>query len=171
MLTIMLPADDTNEAVKLTLEHSLVSLSKWESIHEKAFFGQEAKTEEETLSYIQQMILSENPPEDLIDRLTVEDVDTISDYINSKHSATWFREEKETKSSSEVITSELIYYWMIQFQIPFKPVEEWHLNRLMTLIKIAGIKQSKPKRMSRQSLQEQYRRINAERREKFGTAG
>ncbi len=171
MLTIMLPATDDSDAVELKLEHSLVSLSKWESIHEKAFFGREEKTFEDTVSYVEQMILTENPPVKFVERLTKDDFEKIAEYINGKHSATWFREEAPTRAPSEVITSELIYYWMIQFQIPFKPVDEWNLSRLMTLIKIAGVKQSKPKKMSRHSLAEQYRQLNAQRREQYGTAG
>lgn len=171
MLTILLPAIDDLPAVEIHLEHSLVSLSKWESIHEKAFFGKEAKTLDEIGDYVFQMLLTENPPEGLLDRLSSDDYDTISHYINSKQSATWFRDDPNAKPSSEIITSELIYYWMIQFQIPFHPAEEWHLNRLMTLIKICGIKQTKPKKMSANSVREQYRQLNAERRERLGTSG
>lgn len=171
MLTIMLPATDDANAVELKFEHSLVSLSKWESIHEKAFFGRDDKTSEETASYIKQMLLTENPPRDFIDRLSRDSFEKIANYINSKQSATWFRQDDQPKNSSEVVTSELIYYWMIQFQIPFKPADEWHLSRLMNLIKICGIKQSKPKKQSRQSVAEQYRQLNAERRQASGTAG
>lgn len=171
MLTIMLPETDDFDAIKLKFEHSLVSLSKWEAIHEKAFFGREEKTIEETASYIEQMLLNENPPADFLDRLNREQFEQISGYIDSKQSGTWFREDGQSKPSSEIVTSELIYYWLIQFQIPFKPTDEWHLNRLMTLIKVASVKQSKPKKQSKQALAEQYRQLNAERRQKLGTAG
>ena len=171
MLAITLPAIDDIPDVTLHFEHSLVSISKWESLHKKAFFGREAKTPEESESYVQQMVLEENPPEDFTDRLSVDDYTSLAEYINSNQSGTWFREDQEPTPSSDVITSELVYYWLIQFQIPFKPVDEWHFSRLMTLIKIAGVKQSKPKRMSKQAIAEQYRRLNAQRREQSGSAG
>lgn len=172
MLTIILAEDEQHEKAELRLEHSLVSLSKWESIHEKAFFlsGKETHTSEEMLSYIRQMVLNEIPPEDFLDRLSTDDYGKINEYINSKQSATWFREEPGNAKSREVITSELIYYWLIQFQIPFS-CENWHLNRLMTLIKICGIKQTKPKKMSREAMQQQYRDLNAKRRAQLGTNG
>jgi hypothetical protein len=171
MLTITLPATEELPELKLNLEHSLVSLSKWESIHEKAFFGREPMDHELTVSYIQQMVLDFSPEEDWISRLEQEDYDKITDYLNSKQSATWFREEGPTRGPREIITAELIYYWMIGFQIPFKPCEDWHINRLMTLIKICGIKQTKPKKMSRQAQAAEYRRLNQQRREQLGSAG
>lgn len=177
MLSIMLPAIRIEEellpAAEIHLEHSLVSLSKWESIHEKAFFGSGLKdpwTAEETLSYIKQMLLNDPPPR-WIERLQLEDYTTITDYINSSQTATWFREEQNQKSSREVVTNELIYYWMLSLQIPFEPCQNWHVNRLMTLIKICGIKQTKPKKMSRSAQAREYARLNAERRAALGTHG
>ena len=170
MLTIVLAATEDAEAAELQLEHSLVSLSKWEATYEKPFFGKDAKSEEETLTYVSNMLLTKNPPENFLKRLVVEDISSINGYINSKQSATWFREESSGRGSQEIVTAELIYYWMIQFNIPFS-CENWHLNRLMTLIKICGIKQAKPRRMSRQAQAEQYRQLNAQRREQLGTTG
>lgn len=171
MLDILLSATDDLPAVKLSFEHSLVSLSKWESIHEKPFFARNEKSEEESSSYIRQMLLTEDPPENFITRLSKPEYAKIANYINSKQSATTFGFEPESKGSREVITNELIYYWMVQFQIPFQPTETWHLNRLMTLIKIIGVKQSKPKKMSKQQLAEQYRQLNEQRRRESGSAG
>lgn len=170
MLTITLSATDEFESVTLTFEHSLVSLSKWESLHKKPFFSKDDRTAEETTSYIKCMLLTDNIPDEILNRLSSTDVMAIVDYINDKQSATWFRETPEQKKSSEPITSELIYYWLVQFSIPFD-VERWHLNRLMTLIKIAGIKSTKPKAMSKAEQAEQYRRLNAERRAKSGSSG
>lgn len=171
MLDIMLSATDDLPAVKLSFEHSLVSLSKWESIHEKAFYGREPKTEEETESYIRCMLLTEDPPANYFSRLSRPQFERIANYINSKQSATTFGPEPEKRGPSEITTSELIYYWMVQFNIPFEPSETWHINRLMTLIKIAGVKQSKPKKMNKQQLAEQYRSMNEQRRQQLGTAG
>jgi hypothetical protein len=108
--------------------------------------------------------------DDLLNQLSEENVKAIGDYINDKQSATWFRDEGAGKSSNETITSELIYYWLVQFNIPFE-TQYWHLSRLMTLIKIAGIKQTKPKQMSKAQQAEQYRKLNAERRAALGSTG
>jgi len=170
MLTIVLSANDDSEAVELTFEHSLISLSKWESKYKKAFFGKQEKTAEEGAFYIRCMLLTENVPDDFLNRLSPDNVTTITEYVNDKQSATWFREDQSAKANNETITSELIYYWLVQFNIPFE-VETWHLNRLMTLVKIAGIKQTKPKPMSKAQQAEQYRKLNAERRARYGSSG
>jgi len=171
MLTISLSvSDDSDEVVELNFEHSLISLSKWEEFYQKPFFGKDSKSPEEGAYYIKCMLLTENPPEGILNRLSQDDVEVIGNYINDKRSATWFREDKRQKASSETITSELIYYWLVQFNIPFD-VETWHLNRLMTLVKIAGIKNTKPKPMSKAQQAEEYRRLNAERRAALGTSG
>jgi len=170
MLTISVSASEDFDATELCFEHSLVSVSKWESQYKKAFFGKEEKTTEEGAAYIKYMLLTENVPDDFLNRLKPDDVKKITDYINDKQSATWFKEDPNQKNSNEVITSELIYYWLVQFNIPFE-VENWHLNRLMTLVKIVGIKQTKPKPMSKAQQAEQYRRLNAERRAALGSSG
>lgn len=171
MLDIILSADDVLPAVKLSLEHSLVSISKWESEHQKPFFGREAKTHEETESYIKFMLLTEDPPSNFFNRFTETQFQKIADYINSSQTATTFGFEPEQKGRGEVITSELVYFWLIQFQIPFHPTETWHINRTMTLIKIAGIKNSKPKKMSPQQRAEQFRAMNEKRRRETGSSG
>lgn len=173
MLTLMLPEIDGHDAVEVELEHSLVSLSKWEAKHQKAFFGhaRETKTEAEMADYFNNMVVSPKSfKEDIVSRLSEQQVAEIGEYINSKQSATWFNEDPNQRKSTEVVTSELVYYWMISFQIPFE-CENWHFNRLMTLIRICGIKQTKPKRMSKTAQMEQYARLNAERRRKLGTSG
>src|SRR3954467_10439098 len=134
--------------VEFQLEHSLVSLSKWESEFEKPFLGKGAKTPEETLAYIAHMVLTPNPPGDFLQILSKENLESINAYIDRKMTATWFSEQPGGPRSSEVITSELIYYWLTVFQIPFE-CENWHLNRLFTLIRICNVKQAKPKKMTR----------------------
>lgn len=170
MLTIVLSASDDTEAVELSFEHSLISISKWESEYKKPFFGKEKMSAQEGAAYIKHMLVTENVPDDFLNKLSTEQVVTITDYINDKLSATWFREDPNEKKSTEVITSELMYYWLVQFNIPFE-VERWHLSRLMTLVKIAGIKQTKPKPMSKAQQMEQYRKLNAERRAATGSSG
>lgn len=156
--------------VELQLEHSLVSLSKWESEFEKPFLGKGEKTPEEALAYIRYMLVSENPPEDFPAQLSKENMEAINAYIDRKMTATWFSEVRPEPKSSETITSELIYYWMTVFNIPFE-CETWHLNRLFTLIRIANLKQGKPKKMTRAEIMQRNRELNAQRRAQLGTKG
>lgn len=156
--------------VELELEHSLISLSKWESKYQKPFLNTEAKTSEEIFYYVQAMILTPIYPNDIMFRLSKENINTINAYIDSKESATTFGSMPERKGRGEVITSELIYYWMVAFNIPFE-CEYWHLNRLFALIRICNIKNSKPKRMSRNEIASRNRELNAIRRAQYNTSG
>lgn len=154
---------------EVELEHSLLSLSKWESKFEKPFLGKEEKTTEEVLGYIEAMVVGEIP-EGFLAKLSEKHVSEINNYINAKMSATWFSDHSDAPASREVITSELIYYWMISFQIPFE-CETWHLNRLFTLIRICNLKGAKPKKMSRAEIARRNRELNAQRRAQLGTSG
>jgi hypothetical protein len=156
--------------VVLELEHSLVSLSKWESIHEKPFLGKEAKTPQEIVSYVKCMSLGDDIAPEVFDQLNIKHFDEISEHIDAKKSATWFSDQPGTPKSREVITSELIYYWMTVFNIPFE-CERWHLNRLFTLIRICNVKQSKPEKMSRADVAQRNRELNAMRKQQLGTSG
>lgn len=183
MLTLILEAEEawnskTEEfealpEIKLTLEHSLVSLSKWESKFEKPFLTKEPKTTAETLGYIEAMILSPEISPGVIFRFSKSQIDLVNEYIEAKMTATTFGELPEqgrNRARPETITSELIYYWMVAFNIPFE-VEQWHLNRLFALIRICNVKNSKPKRMSKADLARRNRELNDERRRRLGTAG
>jgi hypothetical protein len=156
----------------LELEHSLVSLSKWEQKFQKPFLTKEDKTPTEILWYVKAMILNDVYPEDLIERLTQDNLNDINEYIESSQSATTFGSMPETRSrgKTETITSELIYYWMIAFNIPFE-TQYWHLNRLFSLIRICNVKNSKPKKMSKGEIAQRNRELNAQRRQQLGTSG
>lgn len=158
-----------NEFVDLDFEHSLVSLSKWESIFKRPFLNNKEKTAEETLGYLKAMCLTPNPPEEIFQRLSKANADEINEYIGDSMTATWFRDEGERKSR-EIITAEIIYFWMIEMSIPFE-CQNWHLNRLLTLIRVCNEKRTPPKKMSRASAAADQRRLNAERRAQYGTTG
>lgn len=163
----------TNEFVPeeavLGLEHSLVSLSKWESKWELPFLGDKEKSNEQVLDYVRMMFCGTEFPEELIQFFEAEHYRAINDYINAKMTATWFREERHP-STGEVVTSELIYYWMIALGIPFE-CQHWHLNRLLTLIKVCNIKNAPKKKVSRADAMRQQSDLNAQRRRELGTKG
>jgi hypothetical protein len=156
--------------VTLTFEHSLVSLSKWESEFQKPFLTPGEKTSEEIFAYIKAMILTEDYDSSIISRLNQAHLDQINSYIESPQSATTFGYMPETTGRGETITSELVYYWLVAFNIPFE-CERWHLNRLFALIRICNIKNSKPKKMSRSDLAKRNRDLNAQRKAQMNTTG
>ncbi len=160
----------TADAFELELEHSLVSLSKWESKYQKPFLSPTQKTSREILGYIEAMILNPIYPQNIFDRFEQENLDQINAYIESKESATTFGEMPEHRGRGETITSELIYYWMVAFNIPFE-CEHWHLNRLFALIRICNIKNSPAKKMSKNEIARRNRELNERRRSQYNTKG
>jgi hypothetical protein len=172
MLDIMLLGTDDYPSAQLTFEHSLVSVSKWESIVKRPFFGHEEKTPEDTELYYRCMLLTEDAPSNFYSRLTPAQFQEVAEYINADQHGTKFREEAPSpKSKQEIVSAEIIYYWLVQFQIPFQPTETWHLTKLMALIKVAGLKQTKPKKMSAQERAAQMRALNEQRRRETGSTG
>jgi hypothetical protein len=157
---------------ELELEHSLVSLSKWESKYKRPFLGPGEKTLEETLGYIEAMVVSENPPKDYLAKLSQANIKEINAYIESNQTGTTFNETKKQAATKEIISSELIYYWMVAYRIPFE-VQYWHLSRLFALIRICGIKQEAPKnkKINRRDALAQRAALNKQRREALGTTG
>ena len=153
----------------LELEHSLVSISKWESKWCKSFISTKNKTNEELIDYIKCMCLND-VDEQVIDYITNDDIVKITNYINSPMTATRFVETNNANSNREIITTELIYYWMITQNIPME-CQYWHLNRLLTLIRVCDIKNSPPKKMSKQELLSRNAALNAARKKQLNTKG
>lgn len=164
----------TKKSEVLTLEHSLISISRWESRWHVPFLKEartkdQEKTKEQVIDYVRCMSINKPKDLDIYNRLSSKNLDDVNDYINDSHTATWFRDEKKSPNREQV-TSELIYYWMISMQIPFE-CQKWHLNRLLTLIRICSIKNQPKKKMSRQEILAQNRALNEARRKQLGTKG
>lgn len=181
MLTIKVPIgpeewdDEKEEFVEppyrlLELEHSLISISKWESKWHKAFLSVKEKTIEETLDYIKCMTLTENVDPDVYNHLTQDNVTQINKYIEAPMTATVFQKDRNNGKSKEVTTSELIYYWMIAQNIPFE-CQHWHLNRLLTLIRVCSMKNSTPTKRSKGDLMRNYAELNKANRARFNSKG
>ena len=154
----------------LELEHSLVSLSKWESKWCKSFISNKDKTNEEVLDYIRCMTLTPNVHPDIYKLLTKDNVEEINAYINAPMTATTFSNVGGGKANREVITSEVIYQWMTALQIPFE-CQDWHLNRLITLIRVSSIKNQPPKKMSKSEIMRRNNALNEARKQQLHTKG
>ena len=155
----------------ISLEHSLISISKWESKWHKPFLGKQQPKGSELMDYIKCMTITPNIKEDVYDRLTNKNIDDILNYINDPMTATTVHERGNGRQrSSEIITSELIYYWMVALEIPFE-CQKWHINRLMMLIRVCSIKSQPDKKMSKRSTMQQNAALNAARRQKLHTRG
>lgn len=180
MITITIPATEAFDEINgeflyskeqtLQLEHSLISISKWESKWCKAFISNDEKSTEEIIDYVKCMTLNPNIDDSVYRCLTKENMKQINDYIDAPMTATTFFEEKNGKRNREVITSELIYYWMIALNIPFE-CQKWHLNRLLTLVRVCNIKNQPPKKMSKKDIMSRNASLNAARRQKFNSKG
>ena len=180
MLQIVIPPtelwDEFNQEFVMTkeytlqLEHSLVSLSKWESKWRKPFLSKQDKTYEEILDYIKDMTITPNVEPEAYDYLTMDNIEQINKYISDSMTATTISNRKPSRSSGEQVTSELIYYWMIALNVPFE-CQYWHLNRLLTLIEVCNVKNQPPKKMSKRDILRRNASLNAARRQQYNSKG
>ena len=180
MLQIKIPASELWDERKeefihtkeqtLQLEHSLVSLSKWESKWCKPFLSSTELTNEETMDYIRCMTITQNVKPETYNSLTKENIDEIKKYIEAPITDKFFSEGKHSGGNRRIITSELIYYWMIALNIPSE-YQKWHLNRLLTLIRVCNEENKPPKKRSRRDIMSRNAALNAARRKQLNTKG
>ncbi len=183
MLEITIPGHEMWDAEKeefipttkpetLQLEHSLISLSKWESKWEKPFLGGGLSNYEETIDYIRCMTISKVNDPSIYYRIPVSEIKKVEEYIHAPMTATWFSDDKTKKVSGkkEVVTAEILYYDMIALGIPFE-CQKWHLNRLITLIRVCQKKQEKPEKRSKREIMESNKELNARRRAAMHSKG
>lgn len=181
MLTIVVPEQElfnekTEEFITippstLVLEHSLVSISKWEARWKKPFYERKEKTVQEIIDYIRCMCITKNVPAMTFNYLGDANLKKIQDYISDSMTATTFSDSRKGPNKQRIITSELIYYWMISNGIPMD-CEKWHLNRLLTLIHIFDVEGNASKnKMSKKDIYSQNAALNAARRAKAKSHG
>lgn len=156
----------------LRLEHSLVSLARWESKWCKPFISDKGLNKEEIIDYIKCMTITQNVDDQVYNRLTPKHINQIRDYMELPMTATTFTEHSKGKSrsNSEMITAEIIYYWMIALNIPME-CQKWHLNRLLTLVRVCNIKNQPPKKMSKREILSRNAALNAARRQQLNSKG
>lgn len=184
MLKIVVPAnkdlwDEANnkflslkKEVSLTLEHSLVSVAKWESKWKRPYLSNEKMTNEQVIDYIRCMTISQNIDDLVYYCLSEQNLKDIEEYINDPMTATTFsnRMTAQQTAKNEVMTAELIYFYMLANNVPVE-FQKWHLNKLLTLLKVCAIKNTPPKKMSRRETMANYAAINKANRAKFHTKG
>lgn len=161
----------STKSTELRLEHSLASISKWESKWKKPFLSNNKKDEknnDEIIDYIKCMNLNSDVDDIVYNCLSDKNIETITNYISDSMTATTFNEIGQSGAKKEIITSELIYFWMISYNIPIE-CENWHINRLLTLIRIFSIKNTPPKKMSKSELISRNAALNAARKKQLNT--
>lgn len=154
----------------LCLEHSLVSLSKWESKWHKPFLGKTEKTYEEMVDYIRCMTITQNVDPLLYNAIPADLIEKINVYLEDSMTATWFSKDQNQRPNHDVITAEIIYYWMISLQIPME-CQKWHLNRLLTLIQVCNIKNAPSRKMSKKDQFKRNRALNSARKRRLNSNG
>lgn len=162
---------DGEHEVVLQFEHSLLALSKWESRTKKPFLASSVKKHEEMIDYFQDMLLTPEVDPNLVYRLAPDQMDALTDHINEQQTASSVPEDRTPGGVPEIVTSELIYFWLVALEIPFHPVETWHLSRAIMLVKITSFKKQPPKKRNPMELLNDWRDIDRRNKERFGTTG
>jgi len=181
MLSLVVPSQELYDSekeefiytkpVSFEIEHCLLAMSRWESKWKKPFLSDEEKTSEEVIDYIKCMTMSGNVSDDVYDRLPYDIIKQIKDYVDDLHTATTIHhQEGRGRGGKDIITTEIIYYWMTIFNIPFE-CETWNLNRLFMLIEICLIKSQPAKKMSKGQVRQMYDSLNKARRAKLHSKG
>lgn len=180
MLSLLIPASElfnnednsiiNTKETTIQLEHSLVSIAKWEAKWGKPFLSKNPKSTTETYDYIRCMTITQNVDPNIYLSLSSKELDRISEYIDAPMTATVIADSPSAKPNREIITAELIYFWMINYNIPFE-CQKWHINRLLTLVKVCSVKNNPPKKMSKKEILERNRSLNAQRRKALQTKG
>lgn len=155
------------ETVRLNLEHSLVSLSKWEAIWEKPFLSMRERANEETVSYIKTMIVGPEPSSEVFYKLLTDHMDRIMEYVSAKSTGTHIPEQSNGTGRQETVTSEMIYYWMAKMNIDVTICQHWHLNRLFAYLRLHALKETPARKMS----MEERRALNKQRQREWNTTG
>lgn len=155
---------------KLNLEHSLVSVSKWESKWKKPFISKDPKTQEESIDYVRCMTINKNVNPLIYYYIPKDVFKQIEDYIDDPMTATWINSRDKRRPNNQIITSEIIYYWMVSYRIPFE-CQKWHLNRLLMLIQVCDEKNKPEKKMSKGEILRRNSALNAARRAKLHSKG
>ena len=160
----------TTKETHLVLEHSLLSISKWEMKWHKPYLSKDPKTNEENIDYLRCMCLTQGVDPNVFLGISADNVKEVAAYISNPMTATTFHTQ-DKRPSREIITNELVYYWMTELGIPFDPCQKWHFNRLMTLIQVASLKKQPPKKMGRKEMLSERALLNAQRKAKYNTHG
>lgn len=165
-----LKVSQNDKSVTLKFEHSLLSISKWESKTKKAFLGPTQKTPVEMIEYYEEMLVSP-PNRELVYLLAPEQLEELTTYINDQKTASSVPDNGPASAMyNEIVTSELIYYWMVALKIPFE-TEKWHLSRLMMLVRITNFKQTPPEKQNKAQMMAKMRELNEQRKAQYNTTG
>lgn len=181
MITIKIPEreffnQDRNEFVyikeqKITMEHSLRSVAKWESKWHRPFLSKtDKKTDEELIDYLRCMTLTKNVDPNAYYAIPQDEMNRISSYMEDPMTATTIKEDSRAKSNRSIVTAEILYYDMTALNIPFE-CDKWHLNRLLILIEVCSEKNKPKKKIPKRDLMNRNRSLNAARRKKLGSSG
>lgn len=169
--------DEDNEVfvpaktVTLQLEHSLVSIKKWESKWKRSFLSSKKElTIEESIDYIRCMTLTQHVDPQVYRRLSQQNIDEVTEYIRDSMTATTFNDGNSKKGKNEIITAEVIYCWMFSLGIPIE-CQKWHLNQLISLIRVCSIKNAPPTKVNKADQAAQYAALNAARRKQLNSKG